>query len=215
MDWTNPLVFIIPGLAALSAIVYLARWMGTKDESINVIKESISAIRESTNDIKESISAIKESTNVIKESISAIRESTNDIKESISAIEGGLNAIKDGQSEMHADVKELLRRFPGAAAVGGTSPLGLTEIGESISEILDAKVWAEKTAPDIAPHFKGKPPYDVQEFCMDFVRRELNPTEDFVEKMKFCAYENTLPMSQVEDVLAVELRDAILTILAD
>ena len=57
MDWNNPLIYIVPGLAVLGWIIRLERWMGKKDESIRLIEENIvkleAAIREIRADIKE------------------------------------------------------------------------------------------------------------------------------------------------------------------
>lgn len=50
MDWNNPLIYIVPGLAALSGIIYLSRWMGKTDESVRLIEEAIEEIK---SDIKE------------------------------------------------------------------------------------------------------------------------------------------------------------------
>ena len=158
MDWNNPLIYIVPGLAVLSGIIYLSRWMGKTDESVRLIEEAI--------------------------------------------------------KEIKSDIKEILRQFSGSA-VERKSPLRLTEGGQSISDALDAKAWAARTVQDLLPKLKGSHPYDIQMFCMDCVDHEGNLTHEFVQKMKSCAYEEAFPMSQIKDVLAIELRDAILKILPD
>ena len=45
MDWNNPLVYMVLGFAAISGILYLARWMGRTDASINAIKKAIDEIQ--------------------------------------------------------------------------------------------------------------------------------------------------------------------------
>ena len=111
-------------------------------------------------------------------------------------------------------IDEILEKLK-SSTVEGKSPLRLSEKGQSISETLNASSWAKKKAQEVASHLEGKHPYEIQGFCMNFVRYEFNPTHDFVQKMKSCAYENAIPVSEVEDVLAIELRDALLTILPD
>ena len=45
MDWNNPLIFIVIGLAALGAIWKLGNWMGSKDEFAKTIGQSIETIQ--------------------------------------------------------------------------------------------------------------------------------------------------------------------------
>ena len=45
MDWNNPLIFIVLGLAALGAIWKLGNWMGGKDEFARTVGGSIETIQ--------------------------------------------------------------------------------------------------------------------------------------------------------------------------
>lgn len=162
MDWSNPLVYIVPGLAILGWILRAERWMGKKDESIRFLEEAI--------------------------------------------------------KELKFDIKVLFRNDSGDSSVSvveRNSPLRLTEVGYSISEALDVKAWAMQTAQDIVPKLKWSHPYDIQVFCMDYVDHPSNFDTDFMDRLKFYAYEEGLSVSQIRDVLAIELRDAILKKLPD
>ena len=55
-------------------------------------------------------------------------------------------------------------------------------------------------------------PYDIQEFCRQYLRDEFNPDRDLELKIKATAFENGIDRHQVLDVLAVELRDKLLTL---
>lgn len=166
MDFSNPLIYIIPGVAIFGYIVKwiikVERWMGKIDESIRLLEE--------------------------------------------------------GAREMRTDIKGLFRNNSGVSSVQvveKNSPLRLTEAGHSISEALDVKEWAMLTAQDVVPKLRWSHPYDIQVFCMDYVDDPSNFDTEFMDRLKYYAYEESLSMSQIRDVLAIELRDAILKKLPD
>ena len=121
------------------------------------------------------------------------------------------NTVHAFMVEIREDIKRILGRLP-SATVGGHSPLQLTELGQSISEALDAPRWAEGSARMLAVRAKGKLPFDIQDFCMRYVHHEFHPSADLEAKIKSCAYENGIDSKQVLDVLAIELRDKLLTL---
>ena len=173
MNWDNPLVYIIPGLTALSGIIYLARWMGKMDYFEKDARTFMGETRTFMGD------------------------------------------VRTFMGETRADIKGILKRLP-STMVEGESPLRLTALGKTTSETLAASSWAQKTANQLAPRVKGKHPYEIQEFCRDFVREEeFNPSEDLLKKMKDCAYNNAITIDEIEDVLAIELRDALLKMSPD
>lgn len=113
------------------------------------------------------------------------------------------------------DIKEISQRLPRSSVYSG-SPLRLTELGQSISKTLDASTWAKKTAKSIIHQVEGKDSYEIQEFCVDFVRRrKYDPSDAFLKELRNCAYNEGIFVEDVEDVLAVELRDALLKISPD
>lgn len=116
--------------------------------------------------------------------------------------------------EIRKDIRGILNKLD-SSTVTGESPLRLNELGETISEVLGANTWAQKTAAELCSRVKGKHPYEIQEFCRDYLRREFNPSEDFLKKMKDCAYNNAISIEEVQDVLVIKLRDALLNMFTD
>lgn len=116
--------------------------------------------------------------------------------------------------EIRKDFREIINKL-GSNTVAGKSPRKLNELGESISQVLDANTWATRTASEVFSRVEGKHPYEIQKFCEDFLRREFNPSEDFLQKMMDCAYNNAISIEEVQDVLVIELRDALLNMLPD
>ena len=118
-------------------------------------------------------------------------------------------------TEIRNDIKVISQRLPRSSVYSG-SPLRLTELGQSISKTLEASSWAKKTAKSIIHQVEGKDSYEIQEFCMDFVKqRKYDPSDDFLKALRNCAYNEGIFVDNVEDVLAVELRDALLKISPD
>ena len=81
------------------------------------------------------------------------------------------------------------------------------------SESIDAPAIVKGLAPGLCERADGKPPYDIQELCFNFVRDEYKPVEDIEKKIKQCAYDNGISRAEIMDVLAVGLRDEILRLI--
>ena len=79
-----------------------------------------------------------------------------------------------------------------------------------MSETLHGKDWARKIAKEIGEEVVGLSPYDVQEFCSNYVHKVLEPDEEQETRIKQCAYEHGVKREQVLNVLAIELRDVFL-----
>ena len=115
--------------------------------------------------------------------------------------------------EIRKDIKKIFKRLPSKSRsiiVTGSSPLHLTDKGQSISKTLNAAQWAKEIAPSLKDKVKGMMPYDIQEFCQDYVYDEFQPTPEQEEKIKECAYDNALDRQEILDVFAIELRDRLL-----
>ena len=78
------------------------------------------------------------------------------------------------------------------------------------SERLELSSWASQEAARFREYMPGKSAYDIQEFCFDYVRNEFKPDAEQQAAIKECALENGIDTQSVLDVLAVELRDALL-----
>jgi len=111
--------------------------------------------------------------------------------------------------EIRGDIKKILGRLP-PTPVSGTSPLQLTDIGEDISRRLKARDWAQRIAPTLTEKVAGKLPFEVQDFCFEYVKKTFEPTDDQDKELRMAAYEHGLTKDLVLDVLVVELRDRLL-----
>ena len=119
---------------------------------------------------------------------------------------------KSALVEIRDDIKKILAAMP-KNVLAGTSPVRLTDLGEEVSESIGAAVWAEEKASEFVDGMKGKSAYEVQGFCIDYMRNEYAPTTDEDLSFKECAYEHGIKLEQVLDVCALESRDRLLRLL--
>lgn len=112
-------------------------------------------------------------------------------------------------NEIRQDIKKILGRLPPVVISRG-SPLRLTGLGQSISNTLSGKCWARRTAPALVDRVRNKQPYEIQDICFSFMKKEFKPDKEWNAKLRICAYENGLEPDKVLEVLAIELRDELL-----
>ena len=127
---------------------------------------------------------------------------------------GGMNTFRntvgDTIKEIRDDIKKLLERLP-AKPIAPGSPITLTDLGKSISEEIGGSIWAKDQVEKFFPDVQGKNQYEIQELSFDYVKKKFEPPDAFYQKMQECAYEKGVTIDGVKDVLAVELRDALLS----
>lgn len=51
MDWSNPLIFIVPSIAIAAAIGKLLLWIGTQNESVGAVKKSLRKLEDNSDQI--------------------------------------------------------------------------------------------------------------------------------------------------------------------
>ncbi len=112
--------------------------------------------------------------------------------------------------EIREDIKNIFLRLP-PAPVAGSSPLRLTDFGNQISSSIKAEEWANELAPTLLDDVQGKQPFEVDEFCQDYVQQKLSDL--WQGKVAGCAYEFGIDKDGVLAVLRVVLRDELLRLM--
>ena len=128
---------------------------------------------------------------------------------SVDADRGRFDAFME---EVRADIKKILDRLPLPSTTMSGSPLRLTDLGRRISEELDAAALAEQLAPALRDQAEGKDPYSIQELCFEYVRGKYEPPEETELRIRLLAFDNGIDREQVINVIAIELRDRLLTL---
>ena len=92
-----------------------------------------------------------------------------------------------------------------------SSPISLTEIGQSIAENVNARNLAKKYAAKlITPDMKNA--YDIQEACLQFSKHDLPDmlNDDEKDVIKTEAFDRGMDVSRIYRVIGLAIRDAIL-----
>ena len=185
--WQEPGVYmaVITGLgligAAAAALVRLGIWIGGTNKHMTAVEKHVEGAQ----------------------------KHMSAVEKHMAGTEKHMSAVERFMREIRRDLRKLLYRF-GASASDG-SPLRLTDLGRKISDTVDAPAWARETAKILRLRVEGKPPYEVQDACFSFVDDEFEPSDEFHATMRMCAYELGIDDIEVLTVLAITLRDELLT----
>lgn len=121
-------------------------------------------------------------------------------------------AFKEFMGKVERNIQRILDRLSSTppATVPG-SPLQLSEYGVLLSEFLSVDKWAEEQAEALLTRVEGKDAYQVQEYCNTYVFDEYQPTDLQSQKIRECMYQNGATRTHVNEVLALVLRDKLLS----
>ena len=117
-----------------------------------------------------------------------------------------LREFHEFMDEIREDIKKILSRLP-LYPVSQDSPLRLNELGEEIASELGLAKWARESANQHLGAVQSLKPFEVQDYCYDFLTTSFVPTLEQETMIKECAYENGLKREQVIDVFVIVLRD--------
>ena len=142
--------------------------------------------------------------------VNADRKKTQGFEEWKGKVDSERKSFKEFMQEVRDDIKTILSRLPPAEATR-TSPLRLTDFGRALSAGIAGPEWADRIADMVADQVVGMEAYEIQEFSFGYVENDLSPTEEERRAMRRTAYEQGARIEQVRRVLAIELRDKLLT----
>ena len=115
-------------------------------------------------------------------------------------------------SQIRKDINQIYGQLT-TPAVGSDSPIKLTGHGEKISDEWGAKEWVKQHAKALQNHALGKEEFEIYELCQDYIENQYRFTTEEKRKLHSLAYENGTTISQVYNVLIVELRDCLLKLI--
>ena len=126
--------------------------------------------------------------------------------------------VKESLDRLQVAADRILRRLVRLTGeegntVAGRSRLSLTSLWETASDKIRAKDWANELVPTLAAQVEGKVPYEIQEVCMNLVRSpRFSPPAERRGLVLEVAFDHGLHEADVLEVLAIELRDALLAL---
>lgn len=118
----------------------------------------------------------------------------------------GVAAYETGRMRERLAAEAALGRERATVETG--SPTRLNELGHRMAEKMDARQWAEKTAPEVRERVSDVRPFRIAEFATRYVASELD--DGLKERIAECAYEEGLNPCSINAVLAVLLRNELL-----
>ena len=118
-------------------------------------------------------------------------------------------SFKESMAEVRKDLKEILDRLPSKVA-SNVSPIRLTELGKRVSEAINARRLAGELAQSLLPQAEGKRPHEISRICSDYVNDTFKPSAEQLDRFEAVAYQEGITLSEVSQVIAVELRDHLL-----
>lgn len=125
-------------------------------------------------------------------------------------VDSDRKAFKEFMNEIEKKIEDVLERLPPRKVVTQASPLQLTDFGKEIAEEIEAEKWAEEIVMHLTKEVKGKSPYNIQQYCFEYVRNfEFDEVKD--EDLRGCAYMRGIELDDVKRVLAVVLRNRLLS----
>ena len=130
------------------------------------------------------------------------------------AVNSDRKSFNEFMEEVRQDIKKILLRLPSPVATK-SSPIRLTDLGEAISDGVNAKGIVNEIADEIIEQARGKTKYQIQELCQDYFKNKYEPDHDTLSVMEMCAFENGVKLEEVHTVLSIELRDRVFELLPD
>ena len=117
------------------------------------------------------------------------------------------STLESFMKEIRDDIKTILGRMDPAVA-SRASPLSLNKLGKSIAEEMGTYQWATNLAPTLLDKVKGMEPFQIDEFCDQYVYSEL--TDHWQGVVAATAYSKGLTRGDVRTVFHITLRDELL-----
>ena len=145
------------------------------------------------------------------------RRHVDEFKDEVGQAMGDISEAMDDISEVMRDIRgmfdQIMQRLPSVPdpVADGRSPLTLTQLGRDISLDVDAMAWVALHIDEVRKQVAGAAPYDVQEHCQSYVTEDRLAEDGWLERAKDAAFRHGVVLASVQFVLALELRDALLS----
>lgn len=141
--------------------------------------------------------------------IGSVNTELNSFKGFMEKIEGKLDDLTERINGIGTDIVGIKMQIR-PAPLAGQSPVHLTEYGQSVSDELQIRQWAEEQAGKLYDLSRGKEEFEIYDLCKEHVDELLTTSGDFNVYVRSGAYDLGREIDVVTSVCAVELRDAIL-----
>ena len=133
-------------------------------------------------------------------------------------VDADRNQFREFIREIRDDIKEIFKRLPGEPVEKVTSPISLTDYGKELSQFINASKIADIQITKVKKAVENFNAYQIQEYCFSFSKDDLvNELKanhaDLYNKIHEVAFEQGIDVEKLTRVIALELRDKILSTL--
>ena len=118
--------------------------------------------------------------------------------------------IRKDIDEIRTKIERIFDRLPPIPPLSTSSPIHLTELGDTISAEVGGKEWAEAKSVGLVERYRGLSAYEIQEKCFAYAKRAGVLDDEMQGRVLNSAYKHGQGRDNVLDVLGVELRDIVL-----
>ena len=157
-----------------------------------------------------------------KGGVDADRKNLEGFSEWKGAVDTDRENFKKLMDEIRDDIKNINKRLEKIFHLlpkpieATTSPRSLTDYGKELSEKIGASEISDTILSEVTEQVKDFNAYQIQEHCFVFSKDELlenlkNDNPDIYKKIHDVAFEEGLEIEKLTRVIALELRDKILS----
>ena len=172
------------------------------------LQASAEKLEVSTEGLRKTAAEQRADTEGLKKTAAKLKADNRHFKVFMKRVESKLDNLSTMFHQMVGVQRKNVASDPSVAE--GKSPIKLNETGRAVSEEIGSKEWANAHAETVREQVAGMNPYDIQSFCVDHVTEDIL-SEVELEKAKAAAFKNGIDLSSVLLVMALDLRNHLLT----
>ena len=219
---------LIVTFVALGGIVLTAGiWIGNANSDRKAfkgfrheVKTQLQSLGESRHEVKIGLQSLGKSVKRLNADHKSLRKSLGEVKteqrsfgESLREVKTNQTAFWQSMKQVEEKISNIPERLPSQTVVKAKSPIQLAKFGKKISENLSVDKWAADHAVRLIDRASEKQEFEIFEICVEYVEDQFDNDFNFNRNFRKGAYEVGTDIENVKKVYAVELRDALLTLL--
>ena len=214
MDWSNPLIYVvaISALGIIGSVAVLIFKAGRWFQSTESLKTDVGSLKTDVGSLKADVGSLKTDVGSLETRVGSLETRVGSLEAEVGSMKELMGKFAE---ELRFDIKQIMLRLPPPQGTASQSPIELTDFGRVLSSDVGGRDWARETAARLVDRIRGRQPLEVHEFSMDYILNDANFPEEFHRKMRECVSDRGTTPEEVRKVLAVELRDALLSNLSD
>ena len=147
----------------------------------------------------------------VKTDVSDLKSDVSDLKTDVSNVKTDVSDLKTDVRDIRTDIRRLFDFLLQRGLTASSSPVALTELGQTVSNETGAKEWAVAQARELLSEIEHlSKEYEIYKFCDVYIRDKFKPDKELKSLIQEVAYAHGVSTTSVCDVFTIELRDQLL-----